>query len=371
MVSTAQNKKGRPITITWKVATQLPGANGKSSIGVAGPINGVSNNVMIVAGGANFPQGMPWEGGKKFFSDKIHVLEKQGDELVWNRNVKNTLLAPLAYCGTTSTEKGIVCVGGENDNGISNKVFILKWNTSDKNVIIKPLPELPEALTNVALTHIGNVVYAAGGDMKNLSSDRFLSLDLNDKYSKWKSLTDLPLAVANASLIAQEGKLYLIGGRSKTLSGISELHHSTFVYDIDKRTWNKRADICDGKIISNLSAAAGIAIGKDYILMIGSDDGETFSKIESYISKISNANSPEEKAKLTEEKNALIIHHKGFSKKLLVYDIVSDCWTNIGEYPYPAQVTTTAVKWNGNIVVSNGEIKPGLRTPDIIVGKIK
>lgn len=370
MVSTAQNTKLKPvISISWKMAAQLPGANDKISIGVAGPVNGVSNHALLVAGGANFPNGMPWEGGKKFFSDEIHILEKKGDEFVWNKNVKDSLLEPIAYCGTASTKEGIVCVGGENEKGISKEVFLLNWDSLNNKVIIKSLPGLPLALTNVAVTHIGNVVYAAGGDERNCSSDRFLSLDLNDENSQWKSLTDLPLAVANASLIAQGNKLYLIGGRSKTSSGISELHHTTFVYDIDKRTWNKLANICDGKNTTNLSAAGAIAIGKNYILMIGGDDGETFHKIETYISQIAKANSPEEKAKLTEEKNALVIDHNGFSKKLLLYHIALDWWTNMGNYPYPAQVTTNAVMWGDDIVVSNGEIKPGVRTPDIIIGK--
>lgn len=35
---------------------------------------------------------------------------------------------------------------------------------------------------------------------------------------------------------------------------------------------------------------------------------------------------------------------------------------------FPAQVTTTAVKWGNEIVISTGEIKPGIRTPDVVVG---
>jgi N-acetylneuraminate epimerase len=54
-----------------------------------------------------------------------------------------------------------------------------------------------------------------------------------------------------------------------------------------------------------------------------------------------------------------------------LYNTKADKWTKVGKYPYPAQVTTTAVKWGNNIVVSNGEIKPGIRTPDVIIGIVK
>ena len=79
----------------------------------------------------------------------------------------------------------------------------------------------------------------------------------------------------------------------------------------------------------------------------------------------------EEKEKLTKEKNALSIHHKGFYKGLLLYDTKHNRWTNIGDYPFPAQVTTTAVMWGNDILISNGEIKPGIRTPNVMLGKIK
>jgi N-acetylneuraminate epimerase len=33
-------------------------------------------------------------------------------------------------------------------------------------------------------------------------------------------------------------------------------------------------------------------------------------------------------------------------------------------------VTTNAVVWGDDIILSNGEIKPGVRTPNIMLGKI-
>ena len=376
MTSTAQVKKANQILIKWKKIAVVPAPfENQKPLGLAGAINGVSNDVFIVAGGSNFPGKLPWEGGKKVYYDNIFVLEKKGDKYEWNKKMKSVLPEAIAYCGITSTPMGIVYAGGENKNGISAKAFILTWNAAKNEIDTRPLADLPVALTNVTLTHIENVVYAAGGDEANHSSKRFFSLDLNDKNAVWKSLPDLPIALANAALIAQSGSVgenvYLIGGRSKTPSGISDLHHTVFEFDIKKNEWKKCADISDGKNISNLSAAAGVAIDKNYILMIGGDNGVTFHKIETYISQIAKSDSPEEKEKLTKEKNALSIHHKGFYKGLLLYDTKHSKWTNIGDYPFPAQVTTNGVKWGNDIVISNGEIKPGVRTPDVILGKVE
>ena len=113
----------------WAIGQTLPAENGREkSLGFAGAINGISNDVLIVAGGANFPNGMPWEGGKKFYSNKIYVLQKKGDKFFWNENIIDTLPEAVAYCGSTSTDAGIFYGGGENKNGISDKAFLLNWN---------------------------------------------------------------------------------------------------------------------------------------------------------------------------------------------------------------------------------------------------
>ena len=230
------------------------------------------------------------------------------------------------------------------------------------------------ALTNISAASIGNVVYTTGGDQEKNSSDKFFKIDLNKKNPQWESLPDLPVALANATTIAQNGidgiNIYVIGGRSKTTTGVSDLHNTVYAFNPAKQEWKKCADVSDGKNTGNLSAAAGVALGKNKILIVGGDKGNIFHQIELYLSRISKATIAGERDKLTGEKNDLIINHKGFDKSLLLYNTISNAWTKVGEYPYPAQVTTNAVKWDDNIIISNGEIKPGVRTPDVIIGKV-
>jgi N-acetylneuraminate epimerase len=375
MLLTSELSAQTAINISWKKIAVVPSLEkNQKSLGLAGAINGVNNNVLIIAGGSNFPNGLPWEGGKKTYYNSIFILQKKGGQYCWNDKVKSVLPEPIAYCGNTSTPSGIVYVGGENENGISNKCFLLTWNEKESEVLVKPLPDLPLSLTNVAVTNIDDVVFAAGGDEEKSSSNSFFSLDLKDKNLHWKKLPDLPIALANGTAVAQNAKsqkeIFIIGGRSKTSSGISDLHHTTFAFDVQKQEWKKCADISDGKNVINLSAAAGVALGENKILITGGDNGKTFHQIEMLIAKIAAAKTREEKEKLTKEKNDLSIHHKGFDRSLLLYNTNSDAWAKIGELPFPAHVTTADVKWEGNIIVSNGEIKPGVRTPDVMMGKI-
>jgi N-acetylneuraminate epimerase len=361
--------------VEWKKAAQLQNTDGTTSLGFAGPINGITNDVLLVCGGANFQDKMPWEGGKKHYSNEIHVLQQCSDTYNWNKNVHSTLPEPIAYCGSTSTDLGVVYVGGENENGLSNKAFILQWDAAAANVKAASLPHFPLAVTNIALTHIGNVVYAVGGDTATSSSDQFFSLDLNSTNREWKTLPKLPITLANAVVVVQDKKketnIYVIGGRTKTPSGISDLHGTTFAFNIKKQIWESRANLSDGVNTINFSAGAGVAVGSHSIILVGGDSGTVFHKIETYLAQIAHTNSAEEKARLAAEKNLLNTNHDGFYKGILLYDTLTDTWSKIGELPFLAHVTTTATLWNDTIVLSNGEIKPGIRTPDVMLGTVK
>src|SRR5690242_17546619 len=53
----------------WDTLAPLP-----DPVGFAGPFAGVADDVLIVAGGSNFPNGgTPWNGGAKKWYDKIFV----------------------------------------------------------------------------------------------------------------------------------------------------------------------------------------------------------------------------------------------------------------------------------------------------------
>ncbi|MES2416691.1 MAG: galactose oxidase [Bacteroidota bacterium] len=363
-------KKSIP-QLKWTAIAKLPNAKGRPSLGFAGAINGFSNQALIVAGGANFPDKMPWEQGKKYYSKEIQVLQKQGESWQWDKSFKGELPEPIAYCGNTVTPFGIVYAGGENENGLSDKAYLLKWNANTHTIEIKSLPNLPRAASNITLTNIGNVVYAAGGDDSNKSSSQFLSIDLDLPVWKWKALPNLPIALANAVTVAQQNHVYVIGGRSKNRNGISDLHHSTFAFDLKLHVWKTLAPISDGKNTTNLSAATGVAIGKNYILIPGGDNGKVFHQIEVYMSQILAAKTDAEKARLTAEKNELVIHHDGFYRGVLLYNTLTNRWRKVNELPFLTPVTTTATKHGNYIILSNGEVKPGIRTPNIMLGDFK
>jgi len=368
----AQEEKANQIA--WSTFTELPSSGGKAHIGVAGPLTGVHKGVMIIAGGANFPVGKPWEGGKKVYNDEVFVLEKDGKTAKWISPKTEHLNQKIAYAACTSVADGVVCIGGETESGAGNGAFIMQWDAMKQDIIFKTLPDLPVPVANAGAASIGNIIYMAGGESKGKPSKAFFSMDLSSPNPGWKTLPELPIAVSHAVVVAQSnGKnpcIYVLGGRSATSSGISDLHSSVFCFDPHKNAWQKRTDIGDGKTITTLSAGTGMASGSSYILLMSGDKGDVFHRIETYNASIANATNEAEKQKLQAEKVSLLTNHKGFSKSIYLYNTITDLWSEIGQLPEPGQVTTTAVKWDNDIFIPSGEVRPGTRTPVIMKGSI-
>ncbi|SDF51039.1 cyclically-permuted mutarotase family protein [Mucilaginibacter pineti] len=364
--------------IVWSVPSQIPAAPGMDKqLGLAGVFTGQSNGVLIVAGGSNFADGaMPWQGGKKLHYDDVYVLQKtKGDSFTWLKPQTNHLLQKIAYGTSTTIPQGIVCAGGETETEPgSTNAFIMSWDSNKQDVVFTALPSLPIPLANACMSSIGQVIYLIGGECGGKPSAKCFMLNLAGKDPRWKVLPALPVAMSHSVAVTQSnGKypcIYVIGGRSATASGISDLHGYTFCYDPLYNKWIKLGGVGDGKHTTNISAATAVTIGTQEILLIGGDKGNVFHQIETYNALIAKAATEQEKQTLQQQKLVLLNNHQGFSKDVYLFNTVKHSWKKVGELPFYGQVTTTAVKWNNEIFIPGGEIKPGVRTAAISMGKL-
>lgn len=359
----------KPITVTWSVGGGLPAPGGqKVSPGVAGPVTGVCGKVMFVAGGANFPDSMPWQGGKKKYYNTIWLFTKKGNGFSALAG-EFRLPQNIAYAACCSTPQGIFYAGGENETGISDRSFLLKWDSKLQSVITDTLPRLPIAVSNAFATSYNSIVFVAGGEGRDGVSDKCWSIDLNNQTSGWKELPSMPAPVSHAVfLVLPSGngaKLLLAGGRMKTAQGTSEFYNAVSVFDIAGNQWKKLPPLPYA-----LSAGTGITAGPSQVILFGGDRGTTFSKVENCLVAISKAANETEKEKLIQQKNQLLASHPGFSNEVLLYDLQTGKTEVIDTMPYPTPVTTTAFWWGKMIVIPSGEIKAGVRTPQLLTAKL-
>lgn len=371
-VFSSAQKSTNPM-INWRLVGRLPA----TSIGVAGAFAGVSNEAFLVAGGTNFPDAMPWKGGQKKYHADIWVYQRAGS--LKQVEQKTRLQHAAAYGASVSTSKGILCIGGEDENGPVADVFLLHWHAKAKKVEQENMPPLPVPMSNMAASIIGDKVYVAGGEQKTEVSNKLLCLDLGQARPQWRRLADLPQALSHAVLVAQSNGeypcLYLLGGRTRAASGVSTtLHSSVFEYDTQKQRWAtlEPMGITNGTkedTLITLSAAMGVAQGATSILLFGGDRGNISTQIEQLNNAIALADTEAAKASMQGHKEAILDAHPGFSKEVFVFNTVSKVWVKAGDLPY-APIATTAVRWGEDILVPSGEIRPGTRTIQILGGNI-
>ncbi len=367
--SPAERSHAGVLVIDWKLAARLPG-NGEAgaSPGLAGPVAGVADHVLLIGGGSNFPDGPPWNGGKKKYYPNVYLFKKAGDSLV---SIKTNAKLPysVAYPASCSTDKGIVVAGGENRSGAISKVMLVNWSEKTGALNISYLPDLPLPLTNGAIAVDDDRVYFAGGENAGTVSDQFYTLDLNDTPSGWQTLSALPRPVTNTVLYVQSNGadtcIYLVGGRKRNIDAASDLYREVYQYNLSTKSWAQKASLPYA-----LSAHTGVAVNDSALLVFSGDQGEIFHATELLMMKIAREKDPDKRKQLIEEKNELQKSHPGFSGNVLWYNTHTDRWTKAGSIPFPGQVTTTALKWDNDIVIPCGEIRAGVRTPDIIIGRM-
>lgn len=331
-------------------------------VGFAGSIGGVSNGVLITAGGSNFPEGTkPWAGGiKKWYKD-IYILKTP--EGLWEK--AGTLPQNLGYTVSVSYKDVLICAGGSNEYGHSDKVFGLRWNKKAKAIETEYFTDLPFTLANASAEVVGDKLFIAGGLQSPESREAlntFLMLDLSKPDSPWEILPSWPGLPRMLSVSASyEDRFFLFSGTnlvtdSATGSIKRKYLNDGYVYSDKTKDW---------KVLSPMEAPAVASVGpapveKSRILILGGDNGQL-------------------------AESALQDSHPGFGNSVQEYNIVNDSWSKGQDFPIKIRenvisspnesdflpVTAPLVKWNGGYALIGGEVRPGTRTPGVYFIKMK
>lgn len=310
--------------------------------GFAGMFAGVSHDALICMGGANFPEAMPWEGGKKVWYDNIYVLPERATG--WTL-AKEKLPRPLGYGVYATYNNRIIIAGGSDATRHYADVFSIEYVNG--NILIDTLPSLPTPLANMTGAVAGGYLYIAGGQSAAdaMPQKNFLALDLRKprREMKWETLAPWPGRSRMMAVSATVGdEFYLFSGidLEQTAEGKSERVILTDAYKYTPATgeWNRLADMPRG-------AAAGPnpapTMGSSHILFPGGVDATT--------------------AQHKDPKT-----FPGFVEDLPAYHVQSDKWTDFGKLPEnTTRVTVPAVNWNGTWAIVNGEQGPGKRSPKV------
>lgn len=314
----------------WRQCTALPDMEG-----FAGCFAGISHGALLVAGGANFPDAKPWDGGKKVWYDTVFVLERPNGS--WKRAGK--LLRPLGYGVSVSHGEGVVCVGGSNADGHYADAFRLEWKGGQLQTT--RLASLSQTLANACGAVVGDTLYIAGGQSKPDSTTTMKAawkLDLSADSPEWTAIEAWPGRARMLSVAAGQGDTFWLVGGTDLLTASEGKVERQYLKDAYRYRpgdgWRRIADLPHA-VVAAPSPAPTDATG---FYIVGGDDGGQIGV-------------PPD-------------GHQGFLKQVLRYDVAKETWIPAGEAAV-ARVVTPCVRWGQAWVIPSGEVRPAVRSPQV------
>lgn len=299
--------------------------------GVAGILAGAHDGVLIAAGGAN------WEGGSKIWHDEAYVLGP--GENAWHR--AGFLPEPRAYAAVVSLPDGVLVAGCENESGVLQNVFTLRWDGDALRVT--QLPPLPEARTSPVGEFLDGSVYVAGGygpETPRSSRDNFWRLDLANPEAGWEVLLSWPGPTRGQAVMASlDGALYLMSGLELRQEADGK-PHTAYLIDAYRyrpgRPWERLPDMPWSALAAPSPAPVADSSGRVFVL--GGVDGR---------------------------QAGLLPRESRLPNDILYFDVERNRW-RLWPEPWPVSVVTVPAMRRGDAwVIPSGEPQAKERTTDV------
>ncbi len=304
--------------------------------GMAGIIAGTHGGVLIAAGGANFPDKMPWDGGKKIYYDEIFVIAP--GETAWRPAGK--LPERRAYAACVSVADGVLVLGGENLDRLFQDSLWLRWD--GKTVVIDKGPALPAPRTSQVAAVLDGSVYVAGGYVPGavrVSSGDFWRLDLMQRDAGWRQLATWPGPTrAQGTIAALDGAIYLVSGLEMTTDaeGKAKPNYLGDAYRYRAEEWEKLPDMPWSAIAAPSPAPVSVNLGRVFVL--GGVDRRLVGKV---------------------PRDTRVPDH------MMYFDVATNAWKTLEErWPDPV-VTAPSVQIGDAWWIVSGEVRAGVRTTSV------
>jgi len=368
-----QSPKKDFVRFDWQTATQMPQGQGFPEKGMAGSFSGVHNDALLLAGGANFPNGYPWEMGQKNWESTIIAITRQGTQYNWHSSEEVQLPVPMGYGVSLSTKEGILCLGGNNAEGLVTKTILLSWDQVDKRISHKQLGNLPGNLEATFGAVYQEQVYLGGiengtNKLFQLPLSELLGSSSNQKLS-WKELPPCPGPPRKMPSYAVQGNgqsdaLYIFSGRSETETGI-ELLDDGYSFDFSTKQWNRIVNV------PPVMAAPALSYGVSNILIFSGDGGDRLLERDALSRRILAMEDNEGKDSLQSVLNDRLKNHTGFSNQIWSFNTITNTFQKAGKLPNFPPVTTNAFFWGDKVTLPMGEISPGVRSTGILQATVE
>ncbi len=316
--------------LRWRQLPPLPDPRGFAS-----PFVGVDRGVLLVAGGANFPEKQLWDGGRKVWHDRVFALEAGAAE--WRP--AGRLPRALGYGTAISTADGVLCIGGSDAREHHAAVFLLQWR--DGNLAVIPQPPLPRPIALAAGARAGDVMYVAGGLAAPDAPEplrTFLAFDLRRPEAGWRELPSWPGPGRSQAVAAAVGDDFFLFSGLRPATATTAGPRLEYLKDAYRyspgRGWTRLPDLPHA---AAAAASPAPTLGGD-VLAVGGVDGTGFGR-------------PPQEFHLVPQ-------------RIQRWSSVAKTWSEAGNAPV-GRVCVSTAEWGGEWILPSGERSAGVRSPEV------
>ena len=329
----------------------FPAAEPGYSLGVSACYAGQIGDYLVVAGGCNFPEaGKP----KKYYAG-VYAARMDRATLQWR--LVGFLPEAAAYGATVTCGDSLLFLGGNNTDHALAAVYSVRLNSVGTDVLINRLADLPATADNMAVALVGNDIFVVGGNQNGKPSADVLRYKLGASTVSSANLRIPGAPRVQPVAAAYNDKLYVWGGFYAD-GEQSKVHTDGYVYDVNAKEWGALSAPCsaDGE---EMTLSGGIAWADgDHLYATGGVNRTIF------LDAISGRY---ECVKKDDYLKQPIDWYK-FSGNLYVFDAVAGQWlTTTFANQALARAGAQAVPTPLGVYYIGGELKPALRTPQIVL----
>ena len=303
--------------------------------GVSAPFCGMAgNNVLVVAGGANFPDKSLLEGGaKRVYADIWAYADGE-----WAH--AGLLPDSTAYGATFAVDGELILAGGNVCGETTDKVYALRLE--EGKAVLRALPDLPEPMEQCGWTRDGDRLYLVGG----VGTKGVYACTVGDY--EWRRVARLPEPLVQPVAFASGGKLYVWGGFNPETLEVSDRGLCCQI-----SSWHEAPSIPDG---GTFVGATGATLPDGRLVVVGGVNRAIFAR--------ALHNTPEDRIPYLSKEPA----EYQFRQEVFAFDPATESWALLGTEPACALAgpgAAVAPASPATLYVAGGELKPGVRSPRI------
>lgn len=244
---------------------------------------------------------------------------------------------------------------------MTRTLLVLGTLSCAANSYAEAWPDLSVGVKNGISAKVGNTLFVGLGS----AGTTLLALDLDNVAAGWVEKTPFAGPPPSGAAAAVSGdSIFVFSGSGKAQASDKSpiIFDSVYRYQVKENAWSK----VDTATPAGLLGASALSLSSGDIAIVGGYNKALFDK---YLLDVMTT----DKDKEADKWNKIVSDYMGmepaayrWNDEVLTYNPGTNKWGNLGVNPYLPNTGSAVVETaDDSFILINGEIKPGLRTPDI------